>query len=229
MRTPLPQRTTALPVALLLATLALTGAASPSSGAPGEAEERMTAYTEVVEAPTGGCADDDGVTVVVDLTDLGGELVAGCAAGDPASGREALTAAGFTAVDGEVPGFVCAIDGLPDPCPTEFTGSYWAYWTAEPDGEWTAYTEGADTTDPAPGALEGWRYNDGATGPGIAPADVVAAAATSAGDAGTAGATDEAATAGEASGMTTGTLVGIAVLVLLLAAAAVVAVRRRRD
>src|SRR5690625_7998355 len=52
-------------------------------------------------ADLGGC--DLGVTVVVDFTDVGGEVETGCATGDPASGREALERAGFTPTD-SVPG-----------------------------------------------------------------------------------------------------------------------------
>lgn len=43
-----------------------------------------------------GCGTTEGVTVVVDFTDLGGSIEVGCAEGDPASGREALESAGFT-------------------------------------------------------------------------------------------------------------------------------------
>lgn len=121
-----------------------------------------------------GCTD--GVTVVVDFTDLGGEVRTGCATGDPASGREALEQAGFTPTD-SIPGMICAIDSLPDPCPEEFDGSYWSYWTGS-EGEWTAHVAGADTVDPAPGDVEGWRYNDGSTGPGLTPAEAAAAVGT---------------------------------------------------
>src|SRR5690349_10703611 len=107
------------------------------------------------------CAD--GVLVVVDFTDLGGEVETGCAEGDPASGRAALEAAGFTPADSS-PGLICTIDGQPDPCPTEFDGSYWAYWQVV-DGEWEASMIGADEADPTPGGIEGWRYNDGSVPP----------------------------------------------------------------
>lgn len=127
-------------------------------------------------APVGACGDGEGVTVVVDFTDLGGEVEVGCAAGDPASGREALAAAGFTPADGTYPGLICTIDGLPDPCPAEFAGSYWAYWSADQGGDWEASQVGADDADPVPGAFEGWRYNDGATAPGVATAALAAAA-----------------------------------------------------
>jgi hypothetical protein len=125
--------------------------------------------------PTGPCTDADGVTVVVDLTELGGSVEVGCAA-SAATGAEALTAAGFTDTR-DASGLVCALESAPEPCPTEFTGTYWSYWTATPDGAWTMSMEGPDTTVPAPGSLEGWRYGDGSAGPTIAPADALAAPA----------------------------------------------------
>ena len=123
-------------------------------------------------ADEGPCVDDGGVTVVVDFTDLGGDIVARCASVDPDTGRAALEAAGFTATDSQ-PGMICAIDAAPDPCPATFEGSFWSYWHGAAEGDWIAYQVGADSSDPLAGEIEGWRYNDGSTGPGIAPADVL--------------------------------------------------------
>lgn len=120
-------------------------------------------------AATGTC---DGVIVVVDFTDLGGEIDVRCAEGEQATGRAALTAAAFGLTDSQ-PGFLCAINALPDPCPETFDGSFWAYWHSAPDGEWTSYQVGADSSSPVFGELEGWRYNDGVTPPGIAPSEAV--------------------------------------------------------
>lgn len=122
-------------------------------------------------AADGAC---DGVTVVVDFTDVGGELDVGCAEGEPSTGRDALLGAGFTVTDSQ-PGLLCAINSMPDPCPETFDGNFWAYWNSAPDSEWASYQVGADSSAPVPGSIEGWRYNDGATPPGIAPADVAAA------------------------------------------------------
>lgn len=130
-------------------------------------------------ASEGACAGADGVTVVVDATDIGGAIVTRCATGDPATGRRALESAGFVVTDAQ-PGMICAIDAQPDPCPTTFEGSYWSYWHGSAGSDWVSYQVGADSSDPVPGEVEGWRYNDGSTGPGIAPADVVAAVATQA-------------------------------------------------
>lgn len=176
--------------------------------------------------PSGACADATGVSVVVDLTDLDGDIVVGCAQGDPATGREALVDAGF--VVGDDAGMICAINSAPDPCPTTFEGSYWSYWSATPTGDWTAYAVGADSSDPAPGEIEGWRYNDGSAGPGLAPAALepaAPAAATATADESAAPVADDPA---EASGPSGGTFAGLGVVALLLATAVAVLARRRR-
>src|SRR5699024_11935101 len=118
-----------------------------------------------------GCGTTEGVTVVVDFTDLGGSIEVGCAEGDPASGREALESAGFTPTDSNS-GRICAINAQPDPCPEESTGSSWSYWHGG-DGEWAGYGGSADKVDPARGAGGGGRDcggSGGAGGPGRDPA-----------------------------------------------------------
>src|SRR5699024_5151008 len=171
---------------------------------------------------------DDGVTVVVDFTDLGGQVEVGFAAGDPGNGREALEAAGFTSTDSE-PGMICAIDANPDPCPDEFTGEFWSYWTAE-DEEWVAHTAGADGTDPAPGDVEGWRYNDGTTGPGIAPGEAAEQAAAQTADDEAGEESDEATPQmEEAAGISTVWIVVAAVVIAAVVLAVVLSLRRRRE
>ncbi|MFV0425833.1 MAG: hypothetical protein ACK5KU_02220 [Beutenbergiaceae bacterium] len=125
-----------------------------------------------------GCSD--GVTVLVDFTDLGGDVLTGCADGDPVSGREALESSGFTAADSS-PGLICTIDAQPDPCPTEFDGNFWSYWQFI-DGEWVSSSLGADDTDPAPGDIDGWRYSDGTMPPPL-PEEVTSATDAVSGDA----------------------------------------------
>lgn len=123
----------------------------------------------VVDGPTGPCTDTEGVTVVVDLTFFDGEILQGCAAGDPANGLEALTAAGFTTTTNttDFGTYVCAIEGLPElACDQPFEGQYWAYFAGVADGSWASYQIGADTSDPAPGDVEGWSYDDGSA-PGV--------------------------------------------------------------
>lgn len=190
---------------------------------PGLPARAATDEATAAEVTGQACTDDDGVTVVVDLSDLGGDLRVGCATGDPASGREALETAGFTTTD-SVPGMICAIDNLPDPCPEEFDGRYWAYFSAEADGTWTARTEGADTADPAPGTFEGWRYNDGSAGPGVEPAELVATGTAEVVMRDDAPAAED--QAAQESGPSTGTVVALGAAVVAVAAA-VVLLRRR--
>lgn len=174
--------------ARVIPALLLAAAASlPASAA-------LAAPPVTVADAGGACPDDTGVSVVVDATELEGDLSVGCAP-DPATGTEALAQAGF-AETRDPSGYICAVRGLPDPCPTEFTGSYWSYWTAAPGGEWTAYAEGSDTAVPVAGTVEGWRYGDGTQPPAVAPADVLPGAVTddAADDAAAAGATEDAET-----------------------------------
>lgn len=151
---------------LLLATtqgiLALGAPAFPSIAAPA-----------IEEPVSGACTDAEGVTVTVDLTFFdGGEVLTGCAPGDPASGLDALREAAFdiTTSSSDFGEFVCAIEGLPElACEQPFEGQYWAYFSGNADGSWTGYQVGADTSDPAPGDVEGWVYSDGSA-PSVAAA-----------------------------------------------------------
>ncbi len=124
-------------------------------------------------APSGPCTDPAGVTVVVDATELGGQVTIGCASA-PATGTAALEEAGFTDTR-DSSGLICAIDAQPDPCPTTFPGQYWTYWFAQ-DGTWQAYAEGSDTAVPAPGGVEGWAWSDGSTPPSADPTALTAGA-----------------------------------------------------
>ncbi|UFU07708.1 hypothetical protein [Ruania halotolerans] len=209
-------RTIALPAvaAAGLLTASLAGAFS----APAVAETMPV---------TDACEGAEGVTVVVDFTDLGGEIETGCAEGDPANGREALEAAGFTPADSQ-PGMICTINSLPDPCPEEFDGNYWSYWNAESGGEWTSYQVGADESDPAPGTFEGWRYFDGSEAPGATPeelADQTATEENGEGSAATDDAPEEGANDDDGAGPLVPILIGVAAVVLI---GAIVLVLRRR-
>ncbi|WP_420113190.1 hypothetical protein [Pseudactinotalea sp.] len=171
----------------------------------------------------------DGVLVVVDFTDLGGEVETGCAEGDPESGRAALEAAGFTPEDSS-PGLICTIDGQPDPCPTEFDGNYWAYWQVV-DGEWEASMIGADEADPAPGGIEGWRYNDGSVPPPLPAAGGEASDDTATSDPATDDTTsDDAATSDsdDSGGISPALWIVIGVVVVAIVVGAVVRVTGAR-
>jgi hypothetical protein len=111
-------------------------------------------------AEAAGCAASQ-VTVVVQY--LNGSTVTRCTDGDPGTGIEALTSAHFSyTYSPREPGFVCTINGNPSnrEC---MKPKYWSYWHASsPTGPWTYSSEGAGTYDPAPGSVEGWRFDCGA-------------------------------------------------------------------
>lgn len=193
----------------------------------------LTVPVSATAAPEQACVGDEGVTVVVDFTDLGGEVEIGCATGEPENGRDALESAGFTPEDSE-PGMICTINNHPDPCPEEFDGNFWSYWSGE-DGEWVMYETGADDAEPAPGDVEGWRYADGSEGPTILPTD----AQEGTGEAGAEGEdaeetdTDETADTGEAAETDESTSmpiwVGIVIAVAIIASIGAIVARRRNQ
>ncbi len=116
----------------------------------------------------GPCPGTTGVTVVVDYQALGaGGPVVRCAPGSPATGFEALIAAGFRIeeVRGVMGGFLCRIDGLPgldrDACiNTPSASAYWSYWHAARGGAWSSSQEGGKTRKPTVGSVEGWSFSD---------------------------------------------------------------------
>lgn len=176
----------------LLISAGLTMAAAPAAVAA-PAAGAMPAHTD----PSASCAGDSGVTVVVQMPDA---THYGCATGDPATGEEALTGAGFE-LEHDTSGMVCSIghEGTWYPVEGEdgwtcgdFDGTYWSYWTAEEgDSEWTSSQVGAAEHDPAVGEAIGWRHGDG----NKAPADGEVPAPDATGDA-TSDATSESSPAG---------------------------------
>lgn len=125
-------------------------------------------------APAAGaaaCSGSTGVTVVVDFASSDGGIITRCASGDPRSGLEALSKAGFAVkvVSGQP--FVCTIDAKPSSASCGRippASAYWAYWHAQPGGSWSYSSTGAGGYDPAPGSVEGWSFGSGAP-PGSAP------------------------------------------------------------
>jgi hypothetical protein len=118
-----------------------------------------------------------GVTVVVDFASLGGGDQVACAAGDPATGLAALHGAGFGTTGTQRFGsaFVCRIDGKPasDPCvDTPPASAYWSYWHAQPGGRWVSSTDGATSSNPSPGTVEGWAFGSGSP-PGLRPPQLI--------------------------------------------------------
>ncbi len=139
----------------------------------------------------GYCKDDTGTTVVVDFTELGGNVVVRCSAkaGSGVTGLAALQAAGFT-VEGtqrEGMAFVCRISGRPGPdeelaiegdedytesCEqTPPRAAYWTYWQAKNGGPWAYGDAGATSSTTVAGGFEGWSFslNGSKDAPGATP------------------------------------------------------------
>ena len=143
----------------------------------------------------GYCKDDTGVTVVVDFTELGGDIVVRCAPGPVKpgySGLDALQGAGFGVSGTQRWGlaFVCRIQGRPsadeslstDGNPdyhercvdTPPSSAYWGYWYARNGGAWSYSNAGPKNRDAIKGGFEGWSFslNHSAGSnppPGVAP------------------------------------------------------------
>jgi hypothetical protein len=110
------------------------------------------------------CSGTTGVTVVVQFPD--GHTEVGCAPGDPRSGFDALTAAGFQLAFVYNEGFLCRVNGQPaaDPCQhTPPANAYWGYFHAQRGGSWSYSNAGGDAYDPSPGSVEGWRFQNSTT------------------------------------------------------------------
>lgn len=200
-------------------------------------------------AADGVCADPTGTTVVVDFTDLGGDVEVGCAEdSDGMTGLQALKAAGFdtaTVASSDVPA-VCRIDDEPsaseaiDVGGRDYTercqefppaGAYWSYYVAPADGAWAYATTGADTNKAVPGGFEGWRFQldqpaDAAPTPAFDPANPPTATADDSVDKADTAA-DSSDEADDENNGTSIVWIGIAVAVLLAVAIAVTLVRRR--
>lgn len=122
----------------------------------------LWAYAHLVVLPAPAYAAAPCVGVIVDGRLLGEDVRTGCATGDPDSGLQALTKAGFSyAFVPRQPGLVCQIDGLPD-CGRTTATTYWSYWYREPgSSRWVYSSFGAGQHDPKPGSTEAWVWQDG--------------------------------------------------------------------
>ncbi|UYM07040.1 hypothetical protein [Solicola gregarius] len=147
-------------VAVVLAPVAPASAIDDSQGAPGF------------------CPDDNGVTVVVDMGALGGDVIVRCAPGSQQrDGLEALEAAGFE-ISGTTrfgDGAVCRIEGRPaadeglavdgndgyqEACVDMPPASaYWSYWGADNGGDWSYSQWGLKNRDAVNGGFEGWSFS----------------------------------------------------------------------
>jgi hypothetical protein len=165
-----PRRT--LSVAAAAALIALGPAAAP-------------AFAEDAGKP-GSCTDDSGVTVVVDFSALGGDVVVRCAGGPGGqgfTGLDALTEAGFSVAGTQRWGmeFVCRLQGRPtaredlvipgddsyheDCGDTPPETAYWGYWYASNGGSWKYSSISAASHTTIKGGFEGWSFHLGSGSP----------------------------------------------------------------
>lgn len=104
----------------------------------------------------GECLADGQVwLLVVDDTQ---SVIANQCVGNPASGDDALEAAGVEVIR-DSSGFICALGGTPAECPETFTGQYWNYNHAQAGEQWAYYEVGSSESQPSGGTIEGWCYN----------------------------------------------------------------------
>jgi hypothetical protein len=149
-------------LAVLGLAMALVGLAPDAAAAAwGTTVGAARSQSPVVDGEA--CSSADGITVVVDLHELGdGTTFVRCAEGAPATGLEALRLAGIdhqTTV--RFPGFICRIGGRPadDPClDAAPADAYWSYWLAARGGSWCYADRGAGGRTPPPGTVEGWSF-----------------------------------------------------------------------
>lgn len=134
-------------LAALITVLALTFAlfSSPSTArADGESNE------------VGACLAAGEVWLLV-VTDSD-EVLANECVGTPATGTDALVAAGLElGRDGD--NFICSIGGHPAQCPAVFAGQYWGSYMGAPGAEYAYAQLGPDENEPQAGTIEAWCYN----------------------------------------------------------------------
>jgi hypothetical protein len=159
-----------------------------------EAARAVAAQVPAAAGAPGYCHTATGVTVVVDMTVLGGGVTVRCAPGSSGagySGLDALRGAGFSVTGTQRYGtaFVCRIQGRPTATePLAIPGNpryreqcvdtppqtaFWSYWSAPNGGPWTYNTSGAASHDAIPGGFEGWAFSLSPSGspatPRVAP------------------------------------------------------------
>jgi hypothetical protein len=122
----------------------------------------MLAMSFVTLSARPAAAAEPCVGVIVDARLLGGGVSTGCATGDPDTGLEALTKAGYGyAFVPRQPGLVCQINGAPE-CSRTSIDTYWSYWyRAKGSSTWVYASQGAGSHDPPPGSTEAWVWQDG--------------------------------------------------------------------
>lgn len=118
-----------------------------------------TVATAPADAGTGG-AGCDGVRVVVDPGELGGEDTAACVR--PGTAAEAFEEAGFTLDFVPIqPGFVCRVDGRPANGPCTDGTAYWSLWWSDGETDWTYATLGVTSLEVPAGGAVGFAWHQG--------------------------------------------------------------------
>jgi hypothetical protein len=178
-------------VAVGIAAVTLAAASPVVAFGTAGAHERGVSSSVVSPGTSGFCRSSAGVTVVVDMSALGGNVTVRCApgpAGAGFNGIDALQGAGFTVTGTQRYGlsFVCRIQGRPtaderlaipgnpnyrEQCvDTPPQTAFWSYWYAPNGGSWTYSSAGGQSHDAIPGGFEGWAFSLGRTGKPAAPA-----------------------------------------------------------
>jgi hypothetical protein len=201
----------------------------------------LVATTAVLAAhPTSKAAEiepgcTDGVTVVVDGNQLGGDPDVTCVhrAG---TASELFTEAGFTLeYQPQLQDFVCRVAGRPAEGPCTDGDSYWSLWWAKPGGSWVYSTLGVTSLEvPTGGSLAfAWHQAEGdAAPPDVAVAQTTRGASngTSPGESATAdGPPPNSSDGSKGDGGTLPTWIGLGLAALVLGAAGLVAALRRRS
>ncbi|WP_419996956.1 flagellar hook-length control protein FliK [Streptomyces boninensis] len=161
---PAPRTARALRAAALA--LALVGTSAAVGVATDVAAPAKAYAIDPSKGTPGYCPDADGVTVIIDFQELGGDTIIRCAPGDQATGLTALKNAGIQiqGTDRWGEAFICRIEGKPgadtEPCrDTPPASAYWSYWHAPNAGTWTYSQYGVMNRKPPLGSFEGWSFS----------------------------------------------------------------------
>ena len=207
----------------------------------------VTGLAASADTTPGPCADDQGVTLVVDPQGLGGDPSVTCITGlgEKATGWQVLESAGL-APEGTLrggAGFLCRLGGVPaadqdiatasnpryrETCAqTPPANAYWSYWSLV-DGAWVYSQVGPSGHVVSPGSVEAWSFAIDASAtdappPRVTPDDLAAqTSSTPSPDGAPTVSTPQAEPEIAADQVPAGTLVGLGVVVLLCAGGGVV-------
>lgn len=193
----------ALATGLVLAAGVATAGATPATAAPVEA------------------ACEEGVTVVVDYNELGGEDRTACR--PPAAAADLFDEAGFDLeYVPQLGDFVCRVTGVPADGPCAGTDAYWSLWWSDGETEWTYASLGVTSLEVPAGGAVGFAWHEGggeADPPDRAVGAAVPSAQTTSEDANAATPSDDR--------LPVVAILGLAALVLLTGAVPLVLRRRR--